>query len=57
MVGQAVVPNRHPGGLPGWVVDMKAKLPFNRDTGSIIGGHVRGGASTADMVNIVAAAS
>jgi hypothetical protein len=36
---------------------MKAKLPFNRDTGSIIGGHVRGGASTADMVNIVAAAS
>lgn len=56
VVGEAVVPNRHPGGLPGCVVDMKAKLLFNRDTGSIIGGHVRGGESTADMVNIVAAA-
>lgn len=56
VVGEAVVPNRHPGGLPGCVSDMKAKLLFNRDTGSIVGGHVRGGESTADMVNIVAAA-
>ena len=56
VVGEAMVPNRHPGGLPGCVGDMKAKLLFNRDTGTIIGGHVRGGEATADMVNIVAAA-
>jgi len=56
VVGEAVFPNRHPGALPGCVCDMKAKLLFHSETGSIIGGHVRGGDSTADMVNIVAAA-
>ncbi|BBO89025.1 FAD-dependent oxidoreductase [Desulfosarcina ovata] len=56
VVGEAVFPNRHPGSLPGCVANMKAKLLFSRDTGKIIGGHVRGGESTADMVNIVAAA-
>ncbi len=56
VVGEAVFPNRHPGGLPGCIMDMKAKLLFNSETGTIIGGHVRGGESTADMVNIVAAA-
>ena len=56
VVGEAVFPNRHPGALPGCISDMKAKLLFHSGTGRIIGGHVRGGESTADMVNIVAAA-
>ena len=56
VVGEAVFPNRHPGGLPGCIPDMKAKLLFHSETGKIIGGHVRGGEATADMVNIVAAA-
>ena len=56
VVGEAAAPNRHPGGLPGCVGDMKAKLLFHQETGCIIGGHVRGGESTADMVNILAAA-
>lgn len=56
VVGEAVSPNRHPGSLPGCVADMKAKLLFREDDGRIIGGHVRGGEATADMVNIVAAA-
>ena len=56
VAGEATAPNRHPGGLPGCVMDMKAKLLFDRKTGKIIGGHVRGGEATADMVNILAAA-
>ncbi len=56
VAGEAAAPNRHPGGLPGCVGDMKAKLLFHQETGCIIGGHVRGGESTADMVNILAAA-
>ncbi|BBO85230.1 pyridine nucleotide-disulfide oxidoreductase [Desulfosarcina ovata subsp. sediminis] len=56
VVGEAAFPNRHPGCLPGCITDMKAKLLFNGDTGKIIGGHVRGGQSTADMVNILATA-
>ena len=56
VVGEAVSPNRHPGSLPGTIPDMKAKLLFREDNGKIIGGHVRGGEATADMVNIVAAA-
>ena len=56
VVGEAVSPNRHPGCLPGVIMDMKAKLLVREDDGRIIGGHVRGGEATADMVNIIAAA-
>jgi NADH oxidase (H2O2-forming) len=56
VVGEAVSPNRHPGCLPGCVADMKAKLLVREDDGRIIGGHIRGGEATADMVNIVATA-
>lgn len=56
VVGEAVSPNRHPGCLPGCVADMKAKLLVREEDGRIIGGHVRGGEATADMVNIVATA-
>jgi NADPH-dependent 2,4-dienoyl-CoA reductase/sulfur reductase-like enzyme len=56
IVGEATTPNRHPGGLPGCTMDMKVKLLFRKDTGAIVGGHVSGGESAADMVNIIAVA-
>ena len=37
-------------------MDMKVKLLFRKDTGVIVGGHVSGSESAADMVNIVAVA-
>lgn len=54
--GEAMAPNRHPGGLPGCVSDMKAKLLFRKDNGKIVGGHIRGGEAVADMVNIISVA-
>ena len=56
ITGEAVAPNRHPGGMPGCIVDMKAKLLFRKENGKIIGGHISGGEASADMVNVVAAA-
>ena len=56
VVGQAVAPNRHPGNLPGCVPQMKAKLLFRKDSGKLVGGHVRGGEASADMVNILSVA-
>ncbi|HDJ28625.1 MAG TPA: pyridine nucleotide-disulfide oxidoreductase [Proteobacteria bacterium] len=56
IVGEATTPNRHPGGLPGCVMDMKLKLLFRKDTGVVVGGHVSGSESAADMVNIIAVA-
>lgn len=55
-VGEATTPNRHPGCLPGSVMDMKVKLLFRKDTGVVVGGHVSGSESAADMVNIIAVA-
>ncbi|SPD71874.1 conserved hypothetical protein [uncultured Desulfobacterium sp.] len=56
IIGEAVAANRHPGGMPGCITDMKAKLLFRKDNGKIIGGHVSGGEAAADMVNILAVA-
>ena len=56
ITGEAVAANRHPGGIPGCIGDMKAKLLFRKDNGKIIGGHISGGEAAADMVNIVAVA-
>ena len=56
IIGEAVAANRHPGGMPGCIGDMKAKLLFRKDSGKIIGGHISGGEAAADMVNIVAVA-
>ncbi len=56
IVGTATGPNRHPGALPGCIMDMKAKLLFRKEDGKIIGGHIRGGEAAADMVNVIAAA-
>ena len=35
---------------------MKAKLIFNKNNGKIIGGHIKGGNTTGEMVNILSIA-
>jgi NADPH-dependent 2,4-dienoyl-CoA reductase/sulfur reductase-like enzyme len=54
VVGQAESPNRHPGGMPG-MANMKVKLVFNKMTGELIGGQVRGGHSTGELINTISA--
>lgn len=56
VVGEAISPNRHPASLPECTAEMKAKLLFRKDNGRIIGGHILGGDSSADMVNEIAVA-
>ena len=56
VIGEAVAPNRHPASLPGCVSDMKVKLLFRKDNGTIVGGHVSGSEAAADMANIIAVA-
>jgi len=54
VVGQAESPNRHPGGMPG-MAKMKVKLVFNKMTGELIGGQVRGGHSAGELINTISA--
>jgi len=54
VVGQAEAVNRHPGGMPG-ASKMKVKLIINKKTGEIIGGQIRGGDSTGEMINTISA--
>lgn len=56
VVGEAVAPNRHPGGLPGCIKDTRVKMLFRRDNGVLIGGHVCGGEAVAEMANVMAVA-
>jgi NADPH-dependent 2,4-dienoyl-CoA reductase/sulfur reductase-like enzyme len=53
-IGQAESPNRHPGGMPG-MAKMKVKLIFNKKSGEIIGGQVRGGHSVGELANTISA--
>jgi len=53
-VGQAESPNRHPSGMPG-AAKMKVKLVFNKMTGELIGGQVRGGHSAGELINTISA--
>jgi len=53
-IGQAESPNRHPGGMPG-MAKMKVKLVFNKKSGEIIGGQIRGGHSVGEMANTISA--
>jgi len=53
-IGQAESPNRHPGGMPG-MAKMKVKLVFNKKSGEIIGGQVRGGHSVGELANTISA--
>ncbi len=50
--GEAEAPDRHPGGMPG-MAKMKVKLIFNKRTGEIIGGQIRGGPSAGELINTV----
>ncbi len=54
VTGQAEAPNRHPGGMPG-MAKMKVKLVFNKKTGELIGGQVRGGPSAGELINTISA--
>ena len=47
-------PNRHPGGMPGGALT-KLKLVFEKNTGVLLGGQVRGNASAGEIINIVSA--
>jgi NADH oxidase (H2O2-forming) len=47
-------PNRHPGGMPGGA-PTKLKLVFEKNTGVLLGGQVRGNESAGEVINIVSA--
>ena len=54
VVGEAEAPNRHPGGMPG-MAKMKVKLVFNKKSGELLGGQVRGGHSAGELINTISA--
>ncbi len=54
--GEFVGPDKHPATLPDTFKDMKVVLLFNKQNKRIIGGHVLGGDTTAEMVNIISVA-
>ena len=54
--GEFVAPDKHPATLPNTFMDMKAILLFNKKDKKIIGGHVLGGDTAAEMVNIISTA-
>ncbi len=47
-------PNRHPGGMPGMSMT-KVKLVFERHSGVLLGGQVRGGSDAGELINVLAA--
>ncbi len=54
VVGEAVAPNRHPGGMPG-MANLKVKLIFERGTRIILGGEIMGAKSGGELVNAISA--
>jgi len=54
VVGAAEAPNRHPGGMPG-MHNMKVKLVFEKRTGVLLGGQVRGDAAAGEVINAISA--
>lgn len=56
IIGEAVASNMHPGSLPNAIADMKVKLLFRKDNQQIVGGHVCGGDSSAELANAIAVA-
>jgi NADPH-dependent 2,4-dienoyl-CoA reductase/sulfur reductase-like enzyme len=54
VIGEAVEPDRHPGGMPG-AASTKVKLIFSRDNGVLLGGGVSGGRSTGELTNVISA--
>ena len=53
--GSVSGPNRYPSGMPG-MINMSVKLVFSKQNGTIIGGHICGGSSVGESVNIIGAA-
>jgi NADPH-dependent 2,4-dienoyl-CoA reductase/sulfur reductase-like enzyme len=47
-------PNRHPGAMPGGMMT-KLKLVFEKRTGELLGGQVRGNGVAGEMINLVSA--
>jgi len=56
VIGEAVASNMHPGSLPNAIADMRVKLLFERQSGCLVGGHVCGGDSSAELANAIAIA-
>ena len=56
VIGEAVASNMHPGSLPNAIADMKVKLIVEKATGLLLGGHVCGGDSSAELANAIAVA-
>jgi len=54
VVGLAEGMDKHPGGMPG-ASALQVKLIFRKYSGVLIGGQVRGGESTGEIVNLIAA--
>ena len=53
ITGEFTGPDKHPATLPNTFKDMKAILIFRKDNGKIIGGHILGGETTGEMINII----
>ncbi len=54
--GEFVGPDKHPATLPNTFKEMKTILYFNKKDKKLIGGHVLGGDTAAEMVNIISTA-
>jgi NADPH-dependent 2,4-dienoyl-CoA reductase/sulfur reductase-like enzyme len=52
VVGNAEVPDKHPGSIPG-MTKMKLKLVFSKQSGILLGGQVSGGMSAGEVINII----
>jgi len=52
VIGEASGPDRHPGKLEG-ASNIKVKLIFSKDRGSILGAELAGGKSVGEMINIM----
>ncbi len=55
VIGQGMAPDRHPGHLPNSKT-MTVKLIFQKESGILLGGQVKGGLSAGEVVNIIAIA-
>ncbi len=52
VVGNAECPDKHPGAMPG-AKNLKIKLLFSKQSSTLLGGQVAGGASAGEIVNII----
>ena len=55
VVTEAAAPDKHPGCMPN-ACEQKVKLIFDRETEKLLGGEIYGGASTAELANVIAMA-